>query len=108
MLELKNGLTMREVHISGWVLHKISELEFYLQKEMDFSKEAARKRSDRMRIFLQSLSNPIADYALCRFKKWRELGYRCAIFEKAWVFAYEIFDGGVIVRDMSHTATLTG
>jgi hypothetical protein len=23
-----------------------------------------------------------------------------------WIFAYEIFDEGVIVRDMAHTATL--
>jgi hypothetical protein len=28
------------------------------------------------------------------------------VFEKDWVFAYEIFDGGVIVRDMSHVAIL--
>ena len=97
---------MREVHISGLVLDKISELETYLQEEMHFSKEAARKRSDKMRVFLKSLVNPIADYALCRFKYWRTLGYRCAIFEKIWIFAYEIVDGGVIVRNMSHTAAL--
>jgi hypothetical protein len=41
------------------------------------------------------------DYALCRFKRWRALGYRCVSFE-GWVFAYEVFEGGVIVRDMSH------
>ena len=73
---------------------------------MNFSKEAARKRSNRMRVFLKSLSNPIVNYALCRFKRWRALGYRCAVFEKTWVFAYEIIDEGIIVRDMSHTAAL--
>jgi hypothetical protein len=96
---------MREVQVSGRVLDKISELEMYLQVELKFSKEAAHKRSDKMRNFLNSLSNP-ADYALCRFKRWRELGYRCVVFEKSWVFAYEIIDGGVIVRDMAHGATL--
>jgi len=96
---------MRKIHISKPVLKKISELELFLKNELKLSKEAARKRSDRMREFVASLSNP-ADYALCRFKKWRELGYRCAVFEKSWVFAYEIFDDGVIVRDMSHTAML--
>jgi len=96
---------MRKVNISVTVLDKISELELFLKNELKFSKEAARKRSDRMRVFVASLAMP-ADYALCRFKKWRELGYRCAVFEKSWVFAYEIFDGGVIVRDMAHTTSL--
>ena len=96
---------MRDVQVSGQVLDKIFVLEAYLQTELNFSKEAARKRSDRIRNFLKSL-NKQADYALCRFKRWRMLGYRCAVFEKNWVFAYEIFDGGVIVRDMAHTATL--
>ena len=96
---------MRKVYISGVVLDKISELELFLKYELKFSKEAARNRSDRMRVFVDSLAFP-ADYALCRFKKWRDLGYHCAVFEKSWVFAYEIFDEGVIVRDMSHTAAL--
>ncbi|MCL2501794.1 MAG: hypothetical protein FWE30_01240 [Bacteroidales bacterium] len=96
---------MREVRISGQVWDKISTLELFLKEELKFSKEAARKRSDKMRFFLKSLSAP-ADYSLCRFRKWRELGYRCVVFEKSWVFAYEILDSGIIIRDMSHTAML--
>ena len=97
---------MREVHISGRVLNKMSELESFLRNDLKLSKDTARKRSDRMREFLRSLGNP-ADYSLCRFKRWRTLGYRCAVFEKSWIFAYEIFAGGVIIRDMSHTAALS-
>ena len=96
---------MREVYVSGKVWDKIYELEYYLQTEMKLTKEAALKRSDRMRTFLKSLSAPI-DYAPCRYKRWSALGYRCAVFEKTWIFAYEIVDGGVIVRDMAHTAIL--
>ena len=95
---------MRKVYVSEQVWDKITELEQYLKENLKFSKEAARKRSDRMRDFLKSLSNP-ADYALCRFKRWRTLGYRCSTFE-GWVFAYEVFYGGVIVQDMAHGATL--
>jgi len=80
-------------------------LETYLKRELNLSKVEARKRSDRMRDFLKSLSAP-ADYALCRFKQWKTLGYRCVVFEKSWVFAYEIFGGGIIVRDMAHVAIL--
>ena len=95
---------MREVYVSDQVWDKISELESYLKEELNFSKEVAHKRSDRMRDFLKLLSNP-ADYALCRFKRWRAMGYRCAVFEN-WVFAYEIFNDGVIVQDMAHGASI--
>ena len=96
---------MREVIISDEVQKRIEELEYFLIDELKLSEEAAYKRSRRMRAFVASLEMP-ADYALCRFWKWQELGYRCAVFEKSWVFAYEIFNGGIIVRDMSHTTML--
>lgn len=96
---------MREVLIADTVLDRISELKAYLVEELKLSREAALKRTERMDEFLRSLGNA-ADYPLCRFRKWCTLGYRCAIFEKDWVFAYELFDEGIIVRDMSHTALL--
>lgn len=97
---------MREVRISCLVKDKITELESYLIDELNLSEEAALRRSLRMRKFVRSFQNP-ADYPLCRFKRWRAMGYRCAVFEKDWVFAYEVFEDCVIVRDMSHTSTLT-
>lgn len=96
---------MREVLIADTVLNRISELRIYLVEELKLSREAALRRTERMDDFLKSLGNA-ADYPLCRFRKWCTLGYRCAVFEKDWVFAYESFDEGVIVRDMSHTALL--
>ena len=93
---------MREVRISGSLRDKIADLESYLIDELKLSEEAALRRSSRMRKFVQSFGNAV-DYPLCRFKKWRILGYRCAVFERDWVFAYEIFEDGIIVRDMSHT-----
>ena len=97
--------TMRKVVISDIVYAKIASLNQYLTQEFQLSKEAAIFRIKRTEDFVKTLANP-ADYPLCRFKRWRTLGYRCAVFEKSWVFAYEIFDGGVIVRDMSHGTTL--
>ena len=96
---------MRTVVISGKVQDKIADLRKYLLNELKLSKEAAKARTYRIDVFLLSLGYP-ADYPPCRFKKWQELGYRCAVFEKTWVFAYEVFENGVIVRDMSHTAML--
>lgn len=91
---------MRKVVISDTVQNRIEELEVYLQREFRFSKPAARRRSERIREFMHSLQNP-GDYALCRSRKWCEFNYRCAPFED-WVFAYETFEDGVIVRDMAH------
>ena len=96
---------MRKVFIPNSLWYKIDEIKEYLIFELKLSEEAAENRINRMETFVYKLSNPV-DYALCRFKKWRELGYRCAVFEKSWVFAYEIFENGVIVRDISHTAEL--
>lgn len=96
---------MREVVISQTVRDKIDDLELYLKNDLKMSKEAAKRRSDRMRKFVKAFANT-ADCPLCRFKRWRVLGYRCAVCEKDWIFAYEVFDDGVIVRDMSHTSFL--
>jgi len=96
---------MRKVTVSDAVREKLKALECFLVDELKLSEEAALKRSRRMREFMRSLSSEI-NYPLCRFERWRTLGYRCTVFEKSWIFAYEIFDDGVIIRDMSHTATL--
>jgi len=96
---------MRKVLISETVEDKLADLRVYLIAELNLSEEAAFNHSRRMRAFVYSLALP-ADYSLCRFKRWRDQGYRCAVFEKSWVFAYEIFDDGVIVREMSHTKLL--
>ena len=97
---------MRKVIIPSNLWSEIGKIKDYLIDELKLSETAAETRVKRMEDFVLSFANPV-DYALCRFKKWRELGYRCAVFEKSWVFAYEIFEGGVIVRDMSHTAALS-
>lgn len=96
---------MRKVAISETVLDKVSELRAFLTDELKLSREAAHSRTARIDAFLVSLVGA-ANYPLCRFKKWHRLGYRCAVFEKDWVFAYEVFDDGIIIRDMCHTAIL--
>lgn len=96
---------MRKVVISAHVQRKIEELNDYLTRGYGMSQGAADEHSRRMEAFVNSLTLN-ADYALCRFKRWRELGYRCVVFEKGWVFAYETFEQGVVVRDMCRTAML--
>lgn len=96
---------MREVLVSKIVMDKVFELKSYLLDDLKLSEEAALKRTDRIDRFITRLG-ALVDYPLCRFEKWRMLGYHCAVFEKDWVFAYELFDNGIIIRDMSHTKLL--
>ncbi|MDR2912980.1 MAG: hypothetical protein LBV38_06830 [Alistipes sp.] len=91
---------MRNVILAAAVMGRLDELEAFLRDELKLSKEAAARRMDRVGERLHSLSTP-ANYALCRFRPWRELGYRCISIE-GWVFAYEGLEEGVVVRDMSH------
>ena len=98
-------MKIREVVISDVVWDKIEDLFFYLTCELKLSEEAAFRKTSKMRLFVHSFSTPV-DHPKCRFKTWCELGYRCAVFEKSWIFAYEVFDEGVIVRDMMHTTLL--
>ena len=95
---------MSKVLISDTVNDKMMELRTYLSQDLKLSIETTKSRISRMRNFVKTLSN---SYALCRFKKWRDLGYHCVVFEKNWIFAYEVFDKGIIVQDMAHTATLS-
>lgn len=96
---------MRKVGISQNVEKQILNLRTFLLEEWKLSENAAYQRTARMNLFLKSLGG-IADYPLCRFKKWRNLGYHCVVFEKNWVFAYEILEDGIIIQDMSHTNLL--
>jgi hypothetical protein len=95
---------MRKVIISSVVDDRITDLELYLQRDLHFSKQAARRRSDKLRMAILRLRNP-GDTALCRFRRWHALGYRCISFE-GWVFAYLVVPEGVIVRDMAHSSVL--
>ncbi len=91
---------MRKVIIPHALWAHLAELRDYLVNELKLSERAANVRIKRLEDRIMSLGNDV-DYALCRFERWRRLGYRCVSFE-GWVFAYEVFPGGVIVRDMSH------
>lgn len=90
----------RPIIVSTNVADKLSDVVAYLKDDLKLSQEASLKYRDRFLDFIRTFSAEV-DPPLCRFKKWCELGYRCAVFEKKWVIAYEIADKGIIVQDMS-------
>lgn len=95
----------RPIIVSTNVVDKLSDVVAYLKDDLKLSQEAALKYRDRFLDFIRTFSAEV-NHPLCRFKKWCEHGYRCAVFEKQWVIAYEIADKGIIVQDMSNTALL--
>ena len=96
---------MRSAVVSDSVQNKLAELTGYLKTDLKLSEKTATEYRGRFLTFIGSFSANV-DYPLCRFKRWRVAGYRCAVFEKDWIIAYEVFDDGVIVRDMSHAKLL--
>lgn len=96
---------MRDIIVSPSVLGKLSDLVTYLKDDIKLSENAAQSYRGRFIEFIRTFSAEI-NHPLCRFKRWCNLGYRCAVFEKDWIIAYEVVDAGIIVRDMCHTAIL--
>ena len=95
---------MQKVSLSDSVFYKIRELKDYLLNVLKLSETGADVRINRIEKFLKSFDG-IVNYPLCRYKRWRNLGYHCVTFE-SWVFAYEILEDGIIIQDMKHSATL--
>jgi hypothetical protein len=58
---------MFNIFAADSIWEKIEDLENYPVDEMKLSEDAALRRTNRMRIFLKSIS-PIIRYPLCCFK----------------------------------------
>lgn len=95
---------MKPVEISDTVMSRINELFIFIVNEYK-APETAHHRVEQIREFLQSLSGNFL-LAKCRRKIWHQLGYRCAIFDHAWVFAYQVYDDKVIIHDMEYASNI--
>jgi hypothetical protein len=92
---------MRRVVVSAKVVDKVIEIMAYLKRDLYYSDDAVLKYKSHFERFFQVLAYPV-DYARCRNRRWHNLGYHC-VTVRGWVFAYEIVEGGVIIRDMLHS-----
>lgn len=92
----------RPIIVSTNVVDKLSDVVAYLKDDLKLSQEAALKYRDRFLDFIHLFK----EVTFMPIQKWCERGYRCAVFEKQWVIAYEIVDKGIIVQDISNTALL--
>jgi len=96
---------MKPVEIADNVLMRMDELFYHVVYEYK-APNTAHKYIEKINVFLKNLGGCFA-YAICRRKKWREKGYRCAVFNRRWIFAYQIYDDRVIVHDMEYAPNIT-
>ena len=95
---------MKPVQISSAVMLRLDELFQYIANEYKMP-ETAHRRVEEIREFLQSLGGCFV-LAKCKRKVWNKLGYRCAVFDHAWIFAYQVYDDRVIIHDMEYAANI--
>ena len=96
---------MQPVEIASNVLERIDELFRFIVNEYK-APATAHKYIEEINEFLLKLGGCFA-LAKCRRKKWREKGYRCAVFNHCWIFAYQIYDDRVIIHDMEYAPHIT-
>ena len=96
---------IKPVEISDYVIERMNELFNHIVNEYK-APETAHRYIEEIHEFLRKLGGSFA-LAICRRKKWREKGYRCAVFKRCWIFAYQIYDDRVIIHDMEYAPNIT-
>ena len=88
-----------QVLFSKKAYKSILSLEKYLTEEIQMPLTAYRY-SNKMEIFAKSLAkNPIG-YKICSRPKWNLNNYRCATFDKKWIFVFEVLQDKIIIREL--------
>ena len=96
---------LKPVEIDDNVLERLDELFNHIVNVYK-APDTAHDYIEEINAFLRDLGGCFA-LAQCRRIRWREKGYRCAVFKQRWVFAYKIYDDRVIVHDMEYAPNIT-
>jgi len=76
---------MKPVEIADNVLGRLDELFNYIVNEYK-APDTAHSYIEEISEFLQKLGGCFT-LSKCRWKKWREKDYHCAVFKHHWIFA---------------------
>lgn len=80
-------------------LNNLKKLTSYIVSEIKMPQTGYRY-GKKMRLFAKAIgTNPNA-WPICNSKKYSTHNYRCAIFDKKWVFVYSITPKHVVIRDV--------
>jgi plasmid stabilization system protein ParE len=93
-----------KVLMSRRALNSLKKLSDYISEEIKMPETALRYET-KMRTFAKSLGDFPLKHPECRFKKLKSKAYRCATFDKKWIFIYSVSDV-VIIRDVKFGAII--
>ncbi|MDQ1265781.1 MAG: hypothetical protein QG635_933 [Bacteroidota bacterium] len=68
--------------------------------------ETAIRFIEKFRNFGESLSLFPEKYPICRFPELAEKKYRCAVFEKNYIFVYKELEQEIVIFDIFHVKRL--
>ena len=66
----------------------------------------AKKFADRLFDFGDSLAAFPKKYPLCRHRQYFKRMYRCAVFEKSYIFIYKIEKNRIVIYNITHVKRL--
>jgi len=84
--------------------HNIKKLVTYISEKG--YPETAERYTLRLYSFLFSLAEHPEVYTPCKNKKWAIRGYRCAVFEGAYVVPFKIKGNTVYIMNVMHGSKL--
>lgn len=64
--------------------------------------ETAARYADRMHEFGLALGVTPYGWPICKSISLSQKGYRCAVFEKQWIFVYSILNNRIIIQDVKN------
>ena len=68
--------------------------------------ETAEKYQQELYEFGNSLVSYPDKYSICRYKRYNIRKYRCAVFDRTWIFVYKVIKDRIFVIHVVHTSIL--
>jgi hypothetical protein len=87
----------REVIVLEAATISIAEISWFIERRG--LPQTAKRFADECHDFLKKLSNCELLHKPCFYKKWYELGYRCATFKKKYTIAYSSHENEILIRE---------
>lgn len=87
------------VFLTPFALQKLKSVVKFIADEIKMP-ETGKKYGKKMRAFVNDIGKNPYTWPFCHGKDLAAKGLRCAVLDKKWVFAYEISDRRVIVKDI--------
>ena len=87
----------RKVSILEPAATAIAEIAFFIEGEG--LPQTAKKFIDDVFLFFEKLSDKRIEHKLCRYRRWKDLGYRCVSYKRKYIVACLSLDKEIVICD---------